>query len=395
MADATRFRLFYFLYYGYVGANLPYFAPYLRGLGFSGAEIGLAQMVAPAIAGPAAIAWAFAADRHRATARMLRLATAGAFVALAALPLARTPLAVAAVLLVNAAFASAVVPLVDALTVTWVRSRPGLSYARIRLFGSVGFIVVAVGLGFLLDARGGRPADGAIPAAMLACVGAYALVARRLPPAAPSEARPRLRDSLRLATDLRLALLLVACAVHWAACAPYHLLFGVFVRDLGLPARVTGLGMFAGVAAEILVLLAFPALERRLGLGAMFGASFAASALRWLLLAGARAPGAIVAVQLLHGLTFGSFWAAAVTAMARAVPARLRATGQALFSAIVFSGGNAVGYWLSGLGYDALGGVGPLYRAAALVELALVVLAPLALATSGWSGVARDGAPRA
>ena len=46
MPEGARFRLFYFLYYGYVGASLPYFAAYLRGLGFSGAEIGAAQMAA-------------------------------------------------------------------------------------------------------------------------------------------------------------------------------------------------------------------------------------------------------------------------------------------------------------------------------------------------------------
>jgi PPP family 3-phenylpropionic acid transporter len=63
--------------------------------------------------------------------------------------------------------------------------------------------------------------------------------------------------------------------------------------------------------------------------------------------------------------------------MARIVPARLRATGQALFSAVVFGGGNVAGYWLSGVGYDRLGGVAPLYAIAAAVELV-----PLALAAA-------------
>ena len=382
MPTAARFRLFYFLYYGSVGANLPYFAVYLRGLGFSGAEIGAAQMVAPAIAGPAALAWAIAADRHRAPARALRAATACGFLAMAALPLARSPFAIGAVLLANAAFASAVVPLADALTVTWVKTRPSLSYARIRLFGSLGFIVVAVGLGVVLDARGGRPADGVVPAAILTCLGAYALVARRLPAVSSHEARPELRETFGVLADLRLVALLAACAVHWAASAPYHLMFGVFVRDLGLPARITGAGMFAGVAAEVVVLLGYPLLERRLGLGWLFATSFAGSALRWLLLSDSRAALAVVSVQLLHGLTFGLFWGASVSAMARAVPGRLRATGQALFSAIVFSGGNALGYWLSGLGYDALGGVGPLYRIAAAVEGALFVASVIGIAGS-------------
>jgi PPP family 3-phenylpropionic acid transporter len=166
--------------------------------------------------------------------------------------------------------------------------------------------------------------------------------------------------------------------VHWAACAPFHLFFGVFVRDLGLPSDVTGIGMGLGVLAEIGALLAFPRLERRLPLRALFAVAFLGSALRWGLLAGARGAPAIAALQLLHGLTFGLFWGAAMKALADVVPAPLRATGQAVFTAVVFGGGNALGYALSGVGYDRLGGVAPLFGFAAAAELVslAVVLAP-------------------
>ena len=60
--------------------------------------------------------------------------------------------------------------------------------------------------------------------------------------------------------------------------------------------------------------------------------------------------------------------------MQRAVPARLRASGQALFSAVVFGAGNALGYALSGAGYDRFGSVSPLYTWAAAAELAPLLL---------------------
>ena len=56
-------------------------------------------------------------------------------------------------------------------------------------------------------------------------------------------------------------------------------------------------------------------------------------------------------------------------ALTALVPPRLRATGQALYSAVVFGVGNAVGYLLAGAGYDRLGGVGPLFAWAAAVEV--------------------------
>ena len=41
----NRLRWFYFLCYAGVGCWLGYFAPYLRGLGFSGEEIGVLSML--------------------------------------------------------------------------------------------------------------------------------------------------------------------------------------------------------------------------------------------------------------------------------------------------------------------------------------------------------------
>ncbi len=375
MAPAWRLRLFYLLYYGSVGALLPYFAPYLRGLGFTGGEIGTAQTIPSLLAPAVAISWASWADRRATAAGALRRTTAWAALCVLALPFARSPLAVAAVLALQALGDRAVIPLVDSTTLEWCRADPGHSYARIRLFGSLGFIASSVALGQALAARGDRAGDPLVAAAVVACVVGYAIVARAVPaPPAHGAPRPGARDMLALLADRPFLVLLAACAIHWAACAPFHLLFGVFVRDLGLSAGVTGLGMAAGVAAEVAVLLAFPRLERRVPLRALFSAAFVGTALRWVLLARATGAGEIVWLQLLHGLTFGLFWGSAMKAMGAAVPARLRATGQALFTAVVFGGGNGVGYALSGVGYDRLGGVGPLFGWAAAAELAPLVL---------------------
>ncbi|HEX9052882.1 MAG TPA: MFS transporter [Anaeromyxobacter sp.] len=380
MAPATRLRLFYLLYYGNVGTVLPYFAPYLRGRGFSGEQIGIVQMLPSLLAPVVAISWASFADHRASPQRAIRLAAGWAALAVVLLPLARDPWQVGAVVLLMSLGDRAVVPLADAITLEWCRDHPGASYARIRLWGSIGFIVLSLAIGRALTLRGDRPADLLVPVAVALCVAGYALAARGAPPSATRVERPVGRDLADLARDRRLHLLLAASALHWAACAPFHLLFGVFVRDLGLTADVTGVGMGLGVLAEIAALLAFPRLEARFPLRGLFAAAFLGSAVRWALLSRATGAFPVAALQLLHGLTFGLFWGSATRALADLVPPRLRATGQAVFTAIVFGGGNAAGYALSGIGYDRLGGVGPLFAAAAAVELAAlaVVLAPLA-----------------
>lgn len=392
MAPSTRLQLFYFLYYGNVGTYLPYFAAYLRGLGFSGREIGLVQMVPSLLAPVVAISWASFADHRSSPQRALRLASGWAGLAVLLLPLAREPWQVGAVVALMSLGDRAVVPLVDSITLEWCRENPGASYARIRLFGSVGFIALTILAGRALTMRGDRPADLLVPAVVVLCVGGYALVARGAPATARHPERPGARDMLALARDRRLHLLLAAAAVHWAACAPFHLLFGVFVRDLGLPADVTGVGMGVGVAAEIAALLLFPRLERRIPLRALFAIAFLGSAVRWALLSRATGALEIASLQALHGLTFGLFWGTAMQALAELVPAQLRATGQAVFTAIVFGGGNAIGYALSGVGYDRLGGVAPLFLFAAGLELVslAVVLGPL-LGSRSATGAPRGG----
>ncbi len=379
MAPSTRLRLLYFLYYGNVGTYLPYFAAYLRGLGFSGREIGLVQMVPSLLSPVVAISWASYADHRASPRRALRLAAGWAALSVLLLPLAREPWQVGAVIALMSLGDRAVVPLLDSVTLEWCRESPGASYARIRLFGSVGFIALSLLAGRALTLRGDRPADLLVPYVVVACIVAYALVARGTPATAAHRERPAPRAMLALLRDRRLHLLLAACAVHWAACAPFHLLFGVFVRDRGLPADVTGIGMGIGVLSEIAVLLAFPRLERRLPLRGLFAVAFLGSAVRWALLSRASGAVAIASLQALHGLTFGLFWGSAMAALAALVPSPLRATGQAVFTAVVFGGGNALGYALSGVGYDRLGGAGPLFLFAAAAELAslAIVLLPL------------------
>src|SRR5512138_3828477 len=325
VTPATRLRLFYLLYYGNVGTYLPFFPAYLRGRGFTGEQIGLVQMLPSLLAPAVAISWASFADHRASPERALRLAAGWAALAVLLLPLARAPWQVGAVVLLMSLGDRAVVPLADSITLEWCREHPGASYARIRLWGSIGFIAVSLLVGRALTLRGDRAADLLVPVSVVLCVAGYALAARGAPPSSRHVERPGGRDLSDLARDRRLHLLLAASALHWAACAPFHLMFGVFVRDLGLTADVTGIGMGLGVLAEIFVLLAFPRLEARFPLRGLFAVAFLGSALRWALLARTGGAFAVAALQLLHGLTFGLFWGSATRALADVVPPRLRA----------------------------------------------------------------------
>ena len=382
-----RLRAFYFLYYGYVATHLGFLAPYLRGLGFSGDAIGAVAMAAQLTSVPAGLFWAHAADVRDSREKTLRLCAVCGFCGLAFLPFARTPWEVGLTLVAYGLFASAIVPLADSICMEWAAASPRQSYARIRLFGSLGFVVVAQGLGLLLTARGDRHGDPLMPWATIAAVLGYAIAALTLRGSSegrrPAEHPAFFPAALRILSDPLILLLFAVCVLHWGSCAPYHLLYGVLVRDHGLPSSLTGLGLALGVVAEVVALFAFPLLLRRFSLALLLAASFAGTALRWLLLSQAHQAFGIVALQLFHGLTFGIWWAAAVESMRRSVPLPLRATGQALFSAVVFGAGNAIGYALAGAGYERYGSVSPLFEFAAGVEVVALAISALAVARLG------------
>jgi hypothetical protein len=97
-------------------------------------------------------------------------------------------------------------------------------------------------------------------------------------------------------------------------------------------------------------------LSRRFGLRTILLFSFAAAVVRFLMIGwGVEWLSVVVLAQLLHGLTFGAYHAAAIAAVNRWFPGRCQARGQALYSSVSFGAGGLVGSLLSGWTWDAWG----------------------------------------
>lgn len=199
---------------------------------------------------------------------------------------------------------------------------------------------------------------------------AAAAVAFRLE-AAPARplARPHLTEIGALLRDRRFRLLLATGTLHWMNLAPYNSFFGLFLRGRNLSPAVGGAAFVAGVLAEGLVLFWFTALRARFRLEALLAISFGATVVRWLLVWHATSGLALVALQTLHGLTFGLFWISGIALLNDCVPRPLRATGQALYLMAIFGVGSLAGYHATGLSLDTWHDVGPAFLCAGLLEV--------------------------
>ncbi|MFP2933572.1 MFS transporter [Pyxidicoccus sp. 3LG] len=366
-ADRVSLAGFYFFYYAAVGIVLPFLPAYLKTLSLSTARVGLLLAVSPLVSLLAPPLWGHLADRTGRTSRILTVLALGAVLTFSLLLVARAFPALVASLVAYAFFASSFTPLIDSLALHHV-ARSGGSYAHLRMFGSVGFIVSSVVFG-LWVAKVDRAAV-IVPLVLLAVLVAWTFTLRDT--AAPGP-RPHPLAGLRLLRHKDFRWLLAATSLHWVACAPYHGTLSIHVNALGLSPAVVGLTAGAGVVAEVVVMALYPRLAARFAPRHVLAFAFASSALRWGGMALTSSASVLVGLAPLHGLTFGAFYVASVAFLARRVPPELRASGQALFAAVTFGLGGLVGYASSGAAYDWLGGH-RLFAVAAVLEVVAITL---------------------
>jgi PPP family 3-phenylpropionic acid transporter len=360
-------RLFYVAYFTAVAVSLPFFPPYLRGLGLTGRKVSWVLALAPVCHLGVPLFWGWLADRTRRPDLALRIAAAGA--ALLFVPLIGVRAMPAILLLygVHQAFNVAIPGLLDSLAIERVR-KLGEDYGRIRVWGSVSFTAMCLALGPLLTARGSKPGDALVPILMVATLGLAFLTSLGVRGMGAAE-RPHASDIRALVRDPRFVLLLVVANLHWACTAPYHAFFSILLQDRGLSPQVMSNAFVVSVLGEMAAFFFFSKIRRRFALSTVLAWAVGSSILRWIVVARSGSPAVLVLVQVIHMLTFGAFHAAAVAWLAECVPAKLRATGQTLYTASVYGLGNLLGMLGSGALYDATGGAATSFLVAGVLEL--------------------------
>lgn len=360
---------FYLLYFGTVGITQPFLPAYLRSLALSTTEVGLLLALSPLASLIAPPLWGHLADRTGRLSHVLTVLALGTALCFAPLLSVERFPALVATLGAYACFVSSITPMVDSLALDHVAQRGG-SYAHLRLFGSLGFILATTTFGLWV-----RQVDRSTIIVALTLLSAVALWSLSLRAHTPPGATPHALAGLQLLRDNKdLRWLLAATCLHWMACTPYNGMFAIHISALGLPPSVVGLSFGLGVMAEVAAMLLYPRFAERIAPRHLLCLSFVMSALRWGGVALVSSPVPLAALSLIHAMTFGVFYPASVAFMARRVPQHLRASGQGLFAAVTFGVGGLVGFTSSGAGYSLLGGGHALFAVAAVLEILAAAL---------------------
>ncbi len=287
MPVAARLAAFYAAAFLLVGIQLPFWPIFLAGRGLSAGEIGFVLAAAlwiKVLVNPLAGLLADRSGRRRGVMILLAAINLAGF--LLFLPIdGLWPL-----LLVNAlttTAASSLLPLGETLALGIVYAKQ-LDYGRIRLWGSVSFILGALGAGAFVTAAASEVVltllIGAAALNVLACLQLPA------PVAAP---RGIVRaDWRRLLLDRRQLLFLAAATAIQASHSVYYGFGTLHWYALGYSSQTIGWLWAEGVVAEIALFAAGARLLARLGPARLLVLAGGAGVLRWGLMAGTPSPSA-------------------------------------------------------------------------------------------------------
>jgi PPP family 3-phenylpropionic acid transporter len=339
-----RIAGFYFFYYAFVGMFSPYWSLYLKSIHFDAIEISILMSIQPVMRMVATNVWGWLADHTGKRLLVVQVAASLSALFYLGMFVATGFWAVLVVMALMNFFWSASMPLIEATTLTYLGKNTA-HYGRIRSWGSIGFIVSVVGLGYAFD----YIAIAWLLWAGLVCEVGILIFSRQIPKTAVLAHHTDHKPIKQIVLQPRVLALFGACFLMAVAHGPYYTFYSIYLVEHGYAKSAVGALWALGVICEIGVFFLMPALVRRFGFARILLASFAAAVLRFLLIGWAVDWVVLLLLaQVLHAMTFGSFHAASLGMVHEFFQGRHQSRGQALFGSMTYGAGGMLGGLASG-----------------------------------------------
>ena len=388
MSLFTRFSSSYFFYFAILGLISPYLSVFLDGKGFTSLELGeiFAILTATKIIAPSL--WAILADK---TGQQLLIIRLGALLALLSFMLLfwlDNYWAISICLAFFSLFWTAILPQLEVLTLNSVR-RSSKIYARVRLWGSLGFIVLAIFAGQVMTfyEKTGLPSvtNTSFTNAFvgMGCVALLFLLFSTLslkPRRVLGKAQKKVLSIKDKLLELRFIIFFMSGILLQISFGPFYGFFALFLRDLAYPGFAVGLFISLGVLAEIVVFIFASSFFKHFSLKTLLIFSLAVTALRWFLVAlYAESAWLLALTQLIHAASFALFHSASMIFISNHFSSCQQSRGQAIYLGGVYGVGGAIGSYIAGaLWLDGLGATTAFLTAsvAALLAALLMIFLP-------------------
>jgi len=383
--DKWPYAQLYFFHFSVMGAMLPYLSLYLHYLEFDSVEIGiiistpmLVRIVIPNV-------WGHLADVSLSRVTLLRIGLSLSCFTFIALLFVDHFFTVLGCLVFNSLFWNGMLPLTEAEVIERLRHQSS-AYGRVRAWGSIGFIVAVLSLGFAFDHISIRH----FPPIVLTLLGLTALSSLVIQNGERVERQARVSMKAFFTEFLdakTFVFFLVIVLVH-VSHGGYYAFFSIYLEELGYSRTETGVLWVLGVLIEIGLFFVSHRIIPRFSLFFLLVLSLVFTGLRWVLTGlFSEFVLLLIVAQSLHAFSFGVVHLVSVEYCRKSFSAVTLSRAQALISATSFGMGGAAGTFLSGYVWP-LGGQ-MLFLGSASVTLVAIALCFIFLRKCPTLGLAK------
>ena len=349
----VRLSANYFWYFGILGLVVPFLSVFLDARGFTSLEIGeiLAVITATKIVAPTL--WAQLADK---SGKQLSIVQVGALLSLLSFSLIIWTINYWPLMFSLAMFSlfwTAILPQLEVMTLNSIRKSAKI-YARVRLWGSIGFIIVAMLSGELVE-RYSAEAFSYIGIVILAGLFISTLMSKQ-----PRVKKLTQTDNTSIKNKVfngNFLLFFFAGLMLQMSFGPYYVFFALYLQNLAYSGFLIGIFIAVGVVAEVGIFIFAGLFFKSFSLKTLISVSILLTALRWYIVGHyADSDIAIALSQLIHALSFGLYHSASIAFIQQHFNANQQSRGQAIYIGGVYGVGGAVGAYVAGvLWQDGLG----------------------------------------
>jgi PPP family 3-phenylpropionic acid transporter len=338
----SAFALVSFCYFTTAGLFNPYAPLWFKELGLSTLAIGTITSLQAWTRVVPPYAWGWLGDHTGRRVDIMRWTSLGCVVSSLALFGVTGYWGAAVATLLLFGFNSALMPMHDAALGRLLATERGFDagrYGRVRMWGSIGFIITVVICGALLDATG----VGLFPWLVVLLNGVMLLSVLRLPrlrtPVVQGEPTPPVLPMLR---QPEVAWFFASAFFTVTGHGVLYAFFSLYLVSLGWGKATVGALWALAAVVEVLFFWRQGGWFHRLSLHRWLEIAAGVSVLRFALMAMIGwMPALVLVAQPLHAITFAAHHATCIAMLHRLFPDRLRGRGQALYTVL--------GYGLSGV----------------------------------------------
>ena len=339
-----RLSSFYFFYFALLGCISPYWGLFLDARGFSAQEIGelmalfgLVRIIAPNV-------WGALGDYTGRRMALLRLGTLMCALIFLNIFWVGSFLTMAMIMVGYGFFWAAVLPQFEVVTLNYLKERTD-EYSKIRIWGSIGFVVFVLILGVVFD----YISVGYLPVFMLILLAAIFISSTAIKGQELTHEHEEGLGFLALVRRSPVVAFLMAAFLMQVSHGAYYTFFSLFLEQAGYSRSLIGSLWAIGVLAEVIIFLVVHKLFGRISYKAVLVLSLFLAAVRWYLTGHfADVVWLLVLLQLTHAATFGTMHAVSMHYIHQYFQGRHQGQGQALFSSLTYGAGGALGAVVSG-----------------------------------------------